>query len=119
MKTWNEVQVEKLQLERDQEGLENTQRSVRQTEESYEEYFFHQSTLFEELQEEFAQSETDLLYQEMAEQIHWQKRALQEVLEEQEHEVKKELQGIEDKKEALAWAERAIAKAEKEEQNEY
>lgn len=119
MKTWNEARSQRMQLERDQEGVENAQRSARQVAESYEEYFFYQRELFEELQEEFAQSETDLLYQEMADQIRWQNREVQDCLGEQEEALKKQLREIEDRQEALSWEERDILRAEMEEKDEY
>lgn len=56
MSNLEEINQQKIQLEREQEKLEDLKRDINQTEEHYEEYFFYQKQLFNELQEEFAQS---------------------------------------------------------------
>lgn len=113
-----EIRLQKIQIEREQDELEDLRREINQTEENYEEYFFYQKQLFNKLQEEFAQSQTDLLYQEMAEQINWQSRGVQDFLEEQQHELKKQARTLEDHQENLHWQEIKI-KEETEEEHEY
>lgn len=114
-----EIQLKKRQVERQQEDVEDLMRDVRKTEETYEEYFFYQQQLFEELQEEFSQSETDLLYQDMAEAVHWQKRHVQGFLEEQEQQFKQQSRSLEDQCEDLVWEQKNLDRNEKEEKHEY
>ncbi|MBO0421636.1 DUF3958 family protein [Enterococcus plantarum] len=118
MSNLEEINQQKIQLEREQEKLEDLKRDLNQTEEHYEEYFFYQKQLFNELQEEFAQSQTDMLYQDMAEQINWQSRGVQDFLEEQQQELKKQTRVLEDQQEDLHWQE-IKTKEERSEQHEY
>ncbi|WP_086312299.1 DUF3958 family protein [Candidatus Enterococcus palustris] len=118
MSTLEEIKQQKIQLEREQEKLEDLKRNISKTEEHYEEYFFYQKQLFNELQEEFAQSQTDMLYQDMVEQINWQSRGVQDFLEEQQQELTKQTRALEDQQEDLHWQE-IKTKEERSEQHEY
>lgn len=119
MLDWDEIQSGKRELERKEDELESLQQQVRQTGEFYEESFFYQRKLFNELQENFSHSKTKHLYEEMAEQIQLHKRGIKEILEEQQEGIKKEKRAVEDKKEEFYFQERRIAQEEKEGENEH
>jgi hypothetical protein len=114
MNKLEDIQIQKHRIEREKEELEYTQRGLQQIEEDYEAYFSHQKKLFDNLQEEFADSQTAMVYQDMRHQIHWQSRGIQDFLNEQQHELKKQVTVLEDKENELAWQERRIAMEEKE-----
>ncbi|MGG5341243.1 DUF3958 family protein [Enterococcus sp. AZ192] len=118
MSKLEEIQLEKTNIEREKDEIEALQRNMNQTAENYEEYFFYQKQLFSDLQEDFAQSQTGMLYQDMSEEINWQNRGIQDFLEEQQQEIKKQTRELEDKQEELYWQE-LKSKEEMEDAHEY
>jgi hypothetical protein len=118
MSKLEEIQLQKAKIEHKKEELLDLKREIRSTEEEYEEYFFYQKQLFSDLQEEFAQSQTDMLYQDMAEEIKWQSQGIQEFLEDQHQEFSKQIRNLEDKQDELYW-QKIQSKGETEDKNEY
>lgn len=118
MSKLEEIRLEKIKVERKKDEIEDLQRNMNQAVENYEEYFFYQKQLFNDLQEEFTQSQTGMLYQDMSEEINWQNRGIQDFLEEQQQEIKKQTRAIEDKQEELYWQE-LKSKEEMEDVHEY
>jgi len=113
------IKKEKMLIEQEQDEAAYKKENVKQTKETYEAFFIQQKQLFNELQENFAQSRVSLLYQEMAEQVHWQYLGIQDFLEEEQMLVEQQISVLKDKQEQLDWRQKHLFDGEQEENHEY
>ncbi len=119
MKIMDDIRLQKNKLEQEQMVLDDLKRDTLKVEESYQEYFFLQERLFNDLQHGFHQSKTALLCEDTLEKLNWYRRGIFDFLDEQQQEIKKQFRVIGEQQKELDWQEKQVLDDYKEEKNEH